>query len=107
PQQIGGTGPAPDHHVQERDRGQQRQLTDPLHHRARASSCSSWSFSSLSSSGSSSGTVPCAEWSGHSPKTSRVWSTSEKPCSCAIAVIELSSFGARNSTVRPHLRHTR
>src|SRR5699024_11018672 len=90
-----GPGTAPDHHVQERHGRQQRQVLDPLHHQASTSSSSSPSA------------VSSPVWSLHSPNTSRVWSTSVNPCSWAIASIAVSSFGARNSTVRPHSRHTR
>src|SRR5699024_2381717 len=89
--EVRGPGAAPDHHVQERHCRQQRQILHPLHHRGSVPSAPS----------------SPATWSPHSPNTSRVWSTSVKPFSWAIASIELSSFGARNSTVRPHSRHTR
>ncbi len=44
---------------------------------------------------------------GQVPKISRVWLTSEKPCSAAIAVVHRSAAGPSTSTVAPHARHTR
>ena len=45
--------------------------------------------------------------SGQVPKISRVWLTSEKPCSAAIARVQRSTVGPSTSTVRPQPRQTR
>ena len=41
------------------------------------------------------------------PTISRVWETSEKPCSAAMAEVQRSTAGPSTSTVAPHERQTR